>query len=201
MAAAGAETWIVTNANAGLLTGPIGVGKTTVAAQVVGLALRQGMICGGLLAPALVNGCGQKVGIWGVDLLTGERRILARTDLDLGGPRVGLYSFSPSVLQWALGLLEKALHRREPGTDGRQSCDLVIVDEIGKLELWNGIGLAPVIPWLAAGGSLPFLVLVRDSLLGDLLGKLEPIRPIVFSVTEESRGDLAPEILQALLGR
>ena len=63
-----------------LLTGPIGVGKTTVAERVAGLALRQGLACGGLLAPAMLNACGQKAGIWGMDVATGERRQLARTD-------------------------------------------------------------------------------------------------------------------------
>ena len=42
-------------ARIGLLTGPVGVGKTTVAERVAGLAQRQGLVCGGVLAPAMVN--------------------------------------------------------------------------------------------------------------------------------------------------
>ena len=125
----------------GLLTGSVGVGKTTVAERVAGLARRQGIHCGGLLAPAMVNSCGQKVGIWGVDISTGERCVLARTDRDLGGPAIGFYSFDASALDWAVGVLDSAIG----------ACDLLIVDEIGKLELWRGIGLAPVLPRLSAG--------------------------------------------------
>ena len=172
-----------------LLTGPVGVGKTTVAELVVGLAQRQGMVCGGVLAPAMVNSCGQKVGIWGLDLATGDRRILARTDRDLGGPSIGSYSFDASALDWAVGAVDKSIG----------ACDLLIVDEIGKLELWRGVGLAPLLSSLSAGEAERVLVLVRDSLLSELRARLGPIEQVVFRVREENRDALPPEILSDLL--
>lgn len=178
----------------GLLTGPVGVGKTTVAERVVGLARRQGLVCGGLLAPAMMNRCGQKAGIWGVDAQTGERRILARTDRTLGGPLVGPYSFDAHALDWAVGVIDRALQLASP-----RPCDLVVVDEIGKLELWHGIGLAPVLPRLAAGVASRSLVLVRDSLLADLQARLAPVEQVVFAVDEENREALASRILTSLL--
>ena len=174
----------------GLLTGPVGVGKTTVAERVTGLARRQGLICGGLLAPALKNSCGQKAGIWGLDLLTGERRILARTDRDLGGPAIGPYSFDAGALAWALSAIEAALDATQP------ACDLVVVDEIGKLELWHNTGLAPVIPRLAAGQAPHSLVLVREPLLDELLARLANVETIVFSTSLKTRGELAPQVLR-----
>lgn len=177
-----------------LLTGPVGVGKTTVAERVVGLARRKGLLCAGLLAPAMTNGCGQKAGIWGVDVETGERRILARTDRNLGGPRVGPYSFDAHALAWGVAVIDRAL---EPPT--RRAYDLIVVDEIGKLELWHGTGLAPVLPKLAAGAGGRSLVLVRDFLLDDLQARLAPAVQVVFAVDEENRGTLAPRILTALL--
>ncbi len=184
----------MTSARIGLLTGPVGVGKTTVAERVVGLARRQGLVCGGLLAPAMVNGCGQKAGIWGVDVRTRERRILARTDRDLGGPSIGPYSFDQATLDWAVSLIEHAL--RPPP---QWACDLLIVDEIGKLELWQGIGLAPLLPWLAAGAVSRSLVLVRDSLLAELQARLQPVEQVVFEVSEANRDSLAVRILEMLL--
>jgi nucleoside-triphosphatase THEP1 len=176
-------------ARLGLLTGPVGVGKTTVAERVVGLARRQDMICGGLLAPTMVNRCGQKVGIWGVDVRTGERRILARTERDLGGPEVGPYSFDTGALDWALTALERSLG----------ACDLLIVDEIGKLELWKGIGLAPILPRLTSAEAGTTLILVRDFLLADLQAHLEPAQQVIFETSEENREALAARIFGTLI--
>jgi len=172
----------------GLLTGPIGVGKTTVAERVAGSALRRGLSCGGLLAPALVDPCGQKAGIWGVDLATGERRILARMDRDLGGPEVGPYSFDRDALRWAVEVVEGAIPH----------ADLVLVDEIGRLELWQNGGLAPVLSRLAAGEARRALVLVRESLLAELQARLEPTRQVVFAVDEENRGEMPSRVVQGL---
>lgn len=176
-------------ARIGLLTGPVGVGKTTVAERVAGLALREGLICGGVLAPAMVNSCGQKVGIWGVELGTGERHTLARTDRDLGGPSVGPYSFDATALDWATSAVDRAIG----------ACDLLIVDEIGKLELWRGVGLAPILPRLAAGEVERALVLVRDSLLSESRARLAGVERVVFKVSQENRGAMAPDVLSELL--
>jgi nucleoside-triphosphatase THEP1 len=177
------------SARIGLLTGPVGVGKTTVAERVAGLALREGLICGGVLAPAMVDSCGQKVGIWGVEIHTGERRTLARTDRNLSGPSVGSYSFDASALAWATGAVDRAIG----------ACDLLIVDEIGKLELWRGVGLAPILPRLAADEVERALVLVRDSLLSELQARLARVEQVVFKVSQENRGVIAPDVLSELL--
>ena len=176
-------------ARIGLLTGPVGVGKTTVAERVVGLARRQGLACGGVLAPAMINSCGQKAGIWGVELGTGERRILARTDRDLGGPSIGPYSFDAGALGWAVGAVMRSMG----------ACDLLVVDEIGKLELWHGTGLAPVLSRLAAGEVDRSLVLVRDSLLNELQARLAGVEQVVFQADEGNRERLAPRILSEMM--
>jgi nucleoside-triphosphatase THEP1 len=170
-----------------LLTGPVGAGKTTVAERVVGLARRQGLTTGGLLAPALKNACGQKAGIWGVDAASSERRLLARTDRDLGGPQVGPYSFDEGALAWSLEVVETALE-----------ADLLVLDEMGKLELWRGLGLAPLLPRLAAGEARRALVLVREGLLEELKARLAPARLAVFRIDGQNRDELPRRIAQYL---
>lgn len=197
----------MTSARVGLLTGPIGVGKTTAAERVIGSARHLGLTCGGLLAPAVLNSHGKKVGIWGVDVCRDERRILARTDRDLGGPSTGPYSFDAAALDWALATVERAMRPPDPvpvpehGGAPLQACDLVLVDEIGKLELWQGIGLAPILPRLAAGQARRVLVLVRDSLLRELQGRLgTAIEQIVFEMNELNRETLPQQVLERLYG-
>ena len=167
----------------------MGIGKTTIAERVVGLARRHGLVCGGLLAPAMLNSWGQKFGIWGIDLLTGARRQLAATDQVLGNVAVGPYSFDPQALDWACGVIEGAV----------SACDLLLVDEIGKLELWRGTGLARVLPLLAQGESRRALVLVRESLLSELRSELGSIEQIPFHVNQENRSDLPNRIVEQLL--
>jgi nucleoside-triphosphatase THEP1 len=175
-------------ARIGLLTGLVGAGKTTVAERVVGLARRQGLTYGGLLAPAMQTRCGPKVGIWGVNLRTGDRRILARTDRDLGGPSVGPYSFDRAAVAWSLEVVEGAIG----------NCDLLVVDEIGKLELWQGAGLAPVLPRVAAGEADRALIVVRDSLQAELQSRLGGVEQLVFEVDEDNRAALPGSILDHL---
>jgi len=174
----------------GLLTGAVGSGKTTAAERVAGLARRRGLVCGGLLAPALTGQQGSKIGIWGADLLTGKRRTLARTDRELGGPQFGAYSFDAAALTWANDAIEKAAG----------ACDLLIVDEIGKLELWSHAGLAPIVPRLASGGIRRALALVRASLLAELQARLGQVEQVVFELDAENRDELPPQILARLFG-
>jgi len=175
----------------GLLTGAIGAGKTTVAQRVAVLAREQGRTCGGLLAPAILDGTGHKVGIWGIALPNGERRVLAHIEHDLGGPTVGPYSFDAAAVAWAVDSIESAVGH----------CDLLIVDEIGRLELESNGGLAPTLARLTTAEAQRWLLLVRESLLVKLQDRLGKTRSIVFEVTVGSRDGLPAQVLACLLSQ
>lgn len=197
-------TCYVSGCRVGLLAGRVGVGKTTVAERVVSLARQRGLRCGGLLAPAMLNSCGEKVGIWGVDLISAERRVLARTDRCLHGPTVGPYSFDATALAWAVRAIQDAMQICTYPALGTVSgkaltCQLLIVDEIGKLELWQDAGLSPVLPRLAACEVARALVLVRDSLLSELEDRLGQVERLIFRVSDENRESIHAEILERLL--
>jgi len=102
-------------------------------------------------------------------LATGERRLLASRELELGGPRwpphgasrdaVPPFSFSSDCFAWALGLL-----REEAGAD------LVVLDEIGPLELTLHEGFRPFMDELAARPVLgALLATVRVELAAELV--------------------------------
>jgi nucleoside-triphosphatase THEP1 len=216
-----------------LLTGRRGVGKTTVCQAIAELARRRGYRPGGVITPALYAcpepgrracpagrelGIGNweltKVGFEAMDVGSGERWPLAYTDpstilrqgsgqgsghrQELGGPRVGPYSFEPAVLDRALRVLRRAISA---------GCDLLMVDEIGPLELEQGEGFAPILDLLPVEGPTHTLIVVRPALLDPLLLRLRgavrrPCRTgfTVFSVTEENRDELPLQIVEALWG-
>jgi nucleoside-triphosphatase THEP1 len=148
-----------------LLSGPVRAGKTTLCLRLVARARERGWQTGGVLTPALVE-AGEKAGIQAVELGSGETRLLARINRDLGGVRVGPYSFDDRVLEWVVRCCARDLE----GSEARGSApQIVFVDEIGKLELNRGGGLAPLIPLLARPLPRPTVVIVRDFLLEALL--------------------------------
>ena len=172
-----------------LLTGRRGVGKTTVCQAVAELARRRGYRPGGVITPALYSSHGLKVGFEALDVGSGERWPLARTDRELGGPRVGPYSFDPTALDRALRVLERAISA---------GCDLLMVDEIGPLELEQGKGFAPILDLLPVEGPAHTLIVVRPALLDPLLRHLRDTQCSVFSVTETNRDELPLRIVEKL---
>jgi nucleoside-triphosphatase len=112
-----------------LLTGQRGAGKTTFCRALAAQARTQGWDAAGLLSPAVFEGK-RKTGISIEDVRTGETRPLASSmsqpafDLQLGD-----WYFDRSSLAWGNRILENSL-----------PCDLLIVDELGPLELRRKIG-------------------------------------------------------------
>ena len=172
-----------------LLTGPVGVGKTTACVKAVERFRSRGIECRGVLAPALRDCSGVKIGIQLLDLTTEERRVLARHDVELQGPRKGQYSFERATLDWGIEAVRKAL---------RTSGGLVFVDEIGPLELIDSQGLCPVLCDLA---GLPHeshaLVVVRRRTLGLLRDRLRGQHLLVLGVSIGNRERVPVKIMGA----
>jgi len=168
-----------------VLTGHIGSGKSTVAARLVALARKRGLRCDGLLCSARLDAGGKKVGIDGERIGTGEHRQLAARDVSSDGLRCGVWLFEPGVMEWSLNGLLDAIS---------QCPDLLVVDELGPMELNEGRGLAPVIPELKSGKVPLALVLVRAVLLPALVERLMGCEVRVYRVTPENRTRLPDEI-------
>ena len=84
---------VAQRARLAVLTGEIRAGKTTAALRTAQLAREQGYICGGFVSPARLAPDGRKLGIDVLSLADDERRRLALCEGELGGPRIGPYSF------------------------------------------------------------------------------------------------------------
>ncbi|MBU0494263.1 MAG: hypothetical protein KKA73_17120 [Chloroflexi bacterium] len=139
-----------------VLSGPVGNGKTTLCGQLTVRGREQGLDCAGLVCPARLVG-ERKVGVDVQDVRSGERRPLAETDTRPGAVRTGRYRFDPTALAWGADVLASAT-----------PCDVLIVDELGPLELERGQGWANALDVLRAGRFRLAVVVVRPALLATL---------------------------------
>ena len=187
-----------------LLTGKRQVGKTTVCRQVAELVRELGYDPAGVLTPVLLDKDGFPVARHALMVSDCEQRLLAWASGDLGkgnlkpetrnpklstgGPRTGRYSFDAAVLSWVIGRLRGAISH---------GCDLLVIDEIGPLELEQGKGLASLLSDLSKG-TLPLLLVVRPELIGRLQERLPDVPFRTFTVTQENRQALPDAIIKEL---
>jgi len=136
-----------------VLTGPLGSGKTTTCLRLVDLARQHGLDCAGIISPARFDG-GVKVGIDALDVRTGQRRPLAEADDSPADLRTTRYRFDADAMAWGAAILAMAC-----------PCEVLIVDEIGPLELERGQGWVNVLGTLRAGRFGMAVVVVRPGLV------------------------------------
>ena len=160
-----------------LITGPRGVGKTTLCLRTVALAKEAHYSCAGLLT--LREDDDRRVV---VDVRTGDRRSLTATGP--GGVPVGHYLFDPDALAWGAGILARST-----------PCDLLVLDELGPLEM-AGDGWAVGMDVLREGRFFLALVVVRPELVAEALERFPDAWAV--GVTPENRDGL-PAWLAGLL--
>jgi len=136
-----------------ILSGSRGSGKTTTCQRLIDLACQRGLDCAGILSPARFEGT-RKVGIDLLDVRSGQSRPLAEADSQPGELRTMAYRFDLEAIQWGVKLLEAAC-----------PCDVLIVDELGPLELERGQGWANALDVLRRGPFRLAVVVVRPALL------------------------------------
>ena len=139
-----------------LVTGARGTGKSRWCERLVDQARRRGWRVAGVLSPPVMDG-EHKVGIDLLDLATGQRRRLADVRRDAGqGTTTERWRFEDATLTWGNDVLRRA----------QQSApQLLVVDELGPLELQRDAGLLAGIAAIDALEQGLACVVVRPSLL------------------------------------
>jgi nucleoside-triphosphatase THEP1 len=136
-----------------ILTGPLGSGKTSACRQLADVARQHGLDCAGVVCPARFDGA-HKVGIDLLNLRTGECRLLAVADKQPSELRTTRYRFDVDGMAWGASILDTAC-----------PCDVLIVDEIGPVELERGQGWVNALKILREGQFDLAVVVVRPGLV------------------------------------
>ena len=164
-----------------IVTGAIGVGKTTVCEKVLRVARSLGYSCGGILTYKADN----KVIII-EDIQSGERGILASVNNVYQGPRAGKYLFNPAAVEFGIKAINEGI-----------SCDILFVDEIGHLEL-RGEGFKQIFKVVRDRRVKDCILVIRSELLPTFLPRLPKV-PLIFETTTNNRDELPQEIRLILL--
>ena len=109
-----------------LITGAPGTGKTTVVSKIVIALKARGLTVGGMISQEARDCCTRK-GFEVIDVATGKNGWLAHVDQKTG-PQVGKYHVNLSDLE-RIGV--KAIE------SATEKCDVVVVDEVGPMELFS----------------------------------------------------------------
>lgn len=108
------------------LTGLPGSGKSTVLMKVIDILKQKGLKVGGFVTPEIRKN-GKRIGFKVVDIVSNEEGILASI-YQKAGPSLGKYHVNLKGFERvALKALDFAM----------KECDLIVIDEIGKLELFS----------------------------------------------------------------
>lgn len=193
-----------------ILSGERGLGKTSLVLGLASLLRTAGLSVGGVASPSERGEDGIPREISLVDLRSGERRALASRSRDLGGPALAgrrwspesladppPFTFSRETLAWGAATLRREIEAAPA---------LLVLDEVGPLELERGSGFRPVLDELvlAAGrsggarGVPSLLVTVRPSLAAVLAARFPAGAAAIVELTGKNRGLLAEKIAKRL---
>lgn len=177
-------------ARAWLLTGPPGIGKSTVVSRVIYLVRTKGYAVGGCLTKERRSGR-ERTGFTIVDLMSGLEATLASSQSSLG-PRVGRYRVDVK------GLAEVGASALMHAATG---AEFIVIDELGPMELTSPEFKNAAEACFNSGR--PILAVVHYTMKDPLIDHLRALQnKQLVEVTLENRDGLAVrlagEILSAL---
>ena len=165
-----------------VITGDRGSGKSTACARVAREASRRGLDVAGILTERSSPGQGAARKV--IDLRSGETRPFgSQPSREIGpasDPLTPGWQFDSEVFAWANQVFSCST-----------PCDLLVVDEVGPLELLGGRGWAEALGILRSRNFGAALVVCRPGLLGELEACLGSPPSRVFEVDPQTR-DTAP---------
>lgn len=170
-----------------ILTGERGSGKTTVLEGLIARLRSENFRVGGILSQVIMEGS-ERLGYDVFDLRSGERMPLARAGSPGGGVQAGAFRFSDEAVVFGRRALDPSILR---------ACQLVIIDEIGPLEIGGGVW-APSLELLLESAPIPLLLVVRPSLVEEVSRRWSFKPEFIWSAGKASREALPGEMAARL---
>ncbi len=165
-----------------IVTGDIGIGKTTVCRKLIEILRNEGHTCGGILTYKDVD---ESIII--EDIQSGEKEVLASTKNVYLGPHTPKYFFNPKAIEFGIRAIDRG-----------SSSDILFGDEIGYLELRGG-GFVEILELIKAEKVKNSILVIRKELLSAFSARLGS-RPLILETTSNNRNEL-PEKICLLLSR
>ncbi|XP_016984507.1 nucleoside-triphosphatase THEP1 [Drosophila rhopaloa] len=175
-----------------IITGPPGIGKTTLVRNICSNLQNKGHLIQGFYTEEVRNaGIGQRIG-FDVVSLEGKRGILSRENPpdQLRRPKVGRYSvFVHDFEDLILPLLNFKDCRPEP--------ELLVIDEVGKMELLSKRFESAM--GYVLKNKLPVVVTIPEKTSLPLVEQLKKTPgSVLFQVTKSNRNTLAAKIIDLI---
>lgn len=168
-----------------LLTGESGSGKTTLCARLAATLRARGVdVAGVLTLPRFADG--EKIGMEVADVRTGARLPLAEWAPRGAGTADLRWKFDETALEHGAHILRAAF-----------PCDVLIVDEVGPLELIHSKGWTVALQVLQRQNYRNALVVIRPHLVEDFCACVNvPVH--VITLTLENREKILDQLVEQL---
>lgn len=170
-----------------VLTGDRGSGKTTTILKLAGKLQKDGFSVAGIAAPAVVQE-GKRTGYLIRDLSKGEEIPFSTRTGESRRDNPIPFFFSKEAQEFGNSIL---------GKDTTIKSDLLILDEIGPLEL-KGEGWAGAFNKILQLRKRPILIVVRPSLIEKFVSRWHLEGPLILDIEKISRKEIS-EILREIL--
>ncbi len=170
--------------NVFILTGDKRSGKTSFLSDCLQTLKKENIRVGGILSPAVHDGT-TRIGFDVMDILSQTRVPLCRTTHNPDNIKLGDYYFHPNGIRFGNNALS---------LNGIGSCELVIIDEVGPLEL-DGKGWAESLDKIIPELTSPLLIVVRESLIKAVSNRWDFTPAIVWKYRRETGDILMRDVL------
>ncbi|MBP7464297.1 MAG: hypothetical protein KA793_08165 [Bacteroidales bacterium] len=172
-----------------IITGEIRHGKTTMLLELISLLKKENIPVGGIAAPDVFEN-NLRIGYDVINVATGERVVLSRITGSSNMIQIGKYYLHREGVAFG----QKAL-----SVENNQTSQLIVIDEIGPMELDNQ-GWAHSIDNLLKHFEIPMIFVVRSSMVNQVIANWSIENPVIIDV-EKQTAPLAYPLIKALLDK